>query len=190
MAQATEGTMAQRPQRMWMTDTRSLVMLLMLSVAASAIQQVAFRLDVLLTGGTGFYVGQVTIVATSLAASILFGPIGFILPVMTAAIGAFTSASPGAWYFIFDSIWIGLLVGWLAFKFRVREDLVKRTVLLGAFYSVFIVIPDYALLYVLLLSLPPGAGVVASLPYIPLTWLGIPFAIGLVKAIEAANLGV
>jgi len=177
-------------KKMWLTSTRALVMLLMMGVAASAIQQIAFRLDTLLTGGTGYYVGHVTIVATSFAAAIFFGPMSFILPVMTAAIGAFTSASPGAWYWIPDSVWIGILTGWFAFRFNVRDDLVKRTFLLGLFYAILIVPIDYVGLYMILLKLPIGAALVASLPYIALTFVGVPLAIGLVRAIEAAKLGI
>jgi hypothetical protein len=179
-----------RERRMWMTDTRSIIMLLMLGVAASAIQQISFRLDTMLTGGTGFYVGHVTIVATSFAASILFGPMGFILPVMTAAIGAFTSASPGAWYWIPDSLWIGLVTGYLAFRMNVRGDLVRRTIILAVIYAIIIVPIDYVGLYLILLNLPLAAALVASLPYIGLTFVGVPFAIGLIRAIEAAKLGI
>ncbi len=183
-------SVVQPKKKYWLTDTRSLVNLLMLAVAASALQQVAFRLDALLFGGTGFYIGHVTIVATSFTAAILFGPIGFILPVMTAAIGAFTSASAGAWYWIPDSVWIGLLTGWWAFRFNVREKLNPRIWVLALAYAIVIVPIDYVGLYVLLLKLPVQAALVASLPYIAATFVGVPLAIGLLKAIESAKLDV
>ena len=62
--------------------------------------------------------------------------------------------------------------------------------LLGLFYAILIVPIDYVGLYMILLKLPIGAALVASLPYIALTFVGVPLAIGLVRAIEAAKLGI
>jgi hypothetical protein len=91
---------------------------------------------------------------------------------------------------VFDNLWIGIVVGWFAFLINVRGDLVKRTVILATFMA-FVVTPiDYAGLYLILLKLPLGAALVASLPYVGLTFLTIPLVIGLVKAIEAAKFGI
>ncbi len=176
--------------KMWKTDTKSIVMLLMLSVAASAIQLIAFQIDRILFAGTGFYVGHVTIMVTWFTATVLFGPMGFVLPVMTAAVGGFTGSTPGAWYWIVSCAIFGLIIGWLSFKFKVRENLTKRLFLLALFYAVVLNTLSYAGLYTILLKLPVGASFIASLPYAVLTFVAVPLAIGLIKAIDAAKLGV
>ena len=173
-----------------MTDTRSIVMLLMLGVATTGIQQIAERLDTVLTGGTGFYVGHVTISTMTLAAAIFFGPMAWVVGTLSSTIGALTATSPAAWYWIPDNIWIGLAIGAVAYTLNVRTDLWKKTLVLAAFQAIIITPIDYAGLYLILLKLPLGAALVASLPYVGLTFLAVPLTVGLVKAIEAAKLGL
>lgn len=177
-------------KKMWSTDTRTIVMLLMLGVAMNAVQQFSERLDTMLTGGTGFFVGHVTYTSLIMTAGILFGPMAFVAGVLSNLLSAVTATSPGAWYWVFDNLWLGTVIGWFAYRINVRERIWLRTAILAAFVA-FIVTPiDYAGLYLILLKLPIGAALLASLPYVALTFLTIPIVVGLVRAIDAAKLGV
>ncbi len=177
-------------RKWWRTDTRSIMMLLMLGVATNAIQQVTERLDTLLTGGTGFFIGHVTYTTLIMTAGIFFGPMAVVVGVLSNLLSALTATSPGAWYWVADNLWLATVIGLFAFWINVRGRLVRNTVILAAFVA-FIVTPlDYAGLYLILLNLPLGAAFVAALPYVGLTFLTIPLVIGLVKAIEAAKFGI
>jgi hypothetical protein len=179
-----------RVKKWWLTDTRTIMMLLMFGVAMNAIQQVTERLDTALTGGTGFFIGHITYTTLIQTAAIFFGPMAFVVGVLSNLLSALTSTSPGAWYWVFDNLWIGTVVGWFAFLINVRGDLTRRSVILAAFVALIVTPIDYAGLYLILLKLPLGAALVASLPYVGLTFLTIPLVIGLVKAIEAAKFGI
>ncbi len=177
-------------KKFWLTDTRTIIMLLMLGVATNAIQQVTERLDTLLTGGTGFFIGHVTYTTLIMTAGIFFGPMAVVVGVLSNLLSALTATSPGAWYWVADNLWLATVIGAFAFWINVRGNLVRNTVILATFVA-FIVTPiDYAGLYLILLKLPLGAALVAALPYVGLTFLTIPLTIGLVKAIEAAKFGI
>ena len=187
---AQTSARVQPRKKMWPTDTRTIVMLLMLGVAMNAVQQFSERLDTMLTGGTGFFIGHVTYTTLIMTAGILFGPMAFVVGVLSNLLSALTATSPGAWYWVADNLWLGTVIGWVAYRINVREKLWIRTVILAVFVA-FIVTPiDYAGLYLIVLKLPLGAALVASLPYVGLTFLTIPLVVGLVKAIEAAKLGI
>jgi hypothetical protein len=170
------------------TDARTLMMLLMLGVATTAIQSVTERIDVAISGGAGAWVGHVSWTTMAFVTIILYGPMTPIQSVISPVIGLLTGSSPYSWVWIIQNAIITFILGTIAWYGRFRWDQNRGLIILSIIYAFILVPISYTSSSVLVFGVPLQPAFISSLVYIPLSFIAVPLAKILLQAIQAADL--